>query len=172
MKIKILSILLALLFISACSSSKFEFKDVDMESKEGSREEIANSNAEAPVVISVDKIYSWIDLLPGPDQTPRIQVSGSISIPNSDSYDLEDISLKLIKIYQNGTPYFLIKPVIRTNKREESEYSKEFIFSTITGLKLVPGFNSNRNIDIEFLFDNDGEMFTYTVPDQKIEKAN
>lgn len=168
MKTKTTIFIFLFLIFTACSSSKFEYTDVDMEKEETAEE---NTDTESFAVVSVDKIYCWINLMPGPDQVPRFQITGSISIPNSDNYDLDEVTLKLIKIYQNGNPYFLIKPTIRENKREKSGYSKEFIFSTISGLKLVQGFNRDENVNVEFIFDNDGEMFTYKVTDQPIEKA-
>ena len=169
-KLRIAVFIFSLIILTACSSSKFEYKDVVLD--EEKTEEIPVDNSTPNAVVSVDKMYSWIDLLPGPDQVPRFQITGSISIPKSENYDLDDVKLKIIKIYQNGHPYFYIKPTIRDNKREKSEFQKEFLFSTIVGVKLVPGFNKDENIDVEFIFDNDGDLLSYKVPDQTIEQAN
>lgn len=171
MKTKFLIFTFSFLILAACSSSKFEYEDVDM-SQEKVDEDESEINSNSPVVVSVDKIYCWVNLMPGPDQVGRFNITGSISIPRSDNYDFNTVKLKLIKIYQNGLPYFFIKPTTRDNKKEKSDSMKEFLFSTITGLKLVAGFNTEEYFDVEFIFDDDGDIFTYKISDQSLEKAN
>jgi len=171
MKTKFLIFTFSFLIFTSCSSSKFEYEDIDM-SQDKIEKDTDEINADSPVVVSVDKIYCWINLLPGPGQVARFHITGSISIPKSESYDFEDVKLKLIKIYQNNRPYFFIKPTTRDNKKEKSKTMKEFLYSTVTGVKLVPGFDTEQNFDVEFIFDDDGEIFTYKITDQSLEKAN
>ena len=109
--------------------------------------------------------------MPGPNSTPRFEVTGDVEIPQSEEFDLSSIRLKLVRVYQNNRPFFLIKPTILENKQVTMESKKQFIFSTISGLKLVAGFNADENIDIELIFDDDGTSFTYKVYDVSIEKA-
>jgi len=168
MKKKIIALIYLLALITACSASKFEYKDNSTSPSENTGTVSGSGSFD---IVSVDKFYCWINLMPGPEQVPGLNISGSLSMPLSEKYDIEEIKLNLIKIYQNGHPYFILKPLIRDNKRIKSEYNKEFIFSTVAGSKLVPGFNSDESITVEFIFDNDGETITYKIYDQLIEKA-
>ncbi len=124
-------------------------------------------SAEQEMNVDVIKINSWINLMPGTD--PRFNISGEIEIkPKNSDYQLMDLLFTEIKIKQNGKTVYFIKPTVReeTGKKD----LRKLLFSTIKGLSITPDLNPDKHIDVELIFDDDGDELKYVIRNVKVEK--
>ncbi len=118
--------------------------------------------------VEVDSIFAWVNLMLGGPK--KFHITGEVTVLPSGKYEAKSLTLKRIDIFQNNVLHYMIKPTIQ-NPENESKESKTFLFSTIRGLGLNPGFSYDKKIDALFIFDENGETFQYLVKDLKINKA-
>ncbi len=144
----------------ACATSK-----VQKEKKEAPAEKV---RAEQELNIEVLKINTWINFMPGTE--PRFNISGEIKIkPKDNEYKLTDLLFTEIKIKQNGSTVYFVKPTVR--EEGENKNYRKLLFSTIKGLSLTPDLKPDKTVDAELIFDNDGDELSYFVKGIKIEKV-
>ncbi len=147
--IKIISFLILVLTIGSCSSS-------------GELSMIENQ-------IESSNIYSWVNLMPGGD--PKFHITGDLVFKENSDFDINESKLEAVKIYQNDRMIFLIKPNVKIEIKPDYENKFDLIFSSLYGYELVPDFNYNNLIDVELIFKEDGESYSYIVKNNKVDKV-
>ncbi|NOX19142.1 MAG: hypothetical protein GXO87_12785 [Chlorobi bacterium] len=118
--------------------------------------------------VEVDSIYAWVNLMPGGPK--KFNITGKVIVLPSGDYDANKLTLKRIDIFQRDVLHYMIKPTVQNPDKENND-GKVFLFSTIRGVGLNPGFNYDKKIDALFIFEQNGETFRYLVKDLKMEKA-
>ena len=118
------------------------------------------------VNLRVEQIHSWLNAMPG--SGTKFNISGKVSILPSTKYDFETLELKNILVEQNGQQIYLINPTVEVLNKTESE--KQIAFSTIKGLGITPGLNTDKDVAIKLLFFDGSDEFAYEVDNVKIEK--
>lgn len=121
--------------------------------------------------VKFKEVYSWVNLMPGPDAKPRFNITGEIEILPSVKYDLKYMDLSLINIYQNDEMVYSIKPEVRIDKSRSTDKLKLIIFSTIKGLLLDAKLDMDATVDAKFIFDQDNDRYSYFIEGIKINKA-
>lgn len=154
---------LTLVFFAACTSENESTKRVEKTDTE--------SDGSQELIIEFDKVYSWVNLMPGPDAKPSFHITGEIKLFESGAYNLSELQLAQINIYQNNETVFSFKPDVRLKENLSAEKVKLLVFSTITGLFVKNNLNYEKPVDAKFIFKHNSELFSYTVNDIKIEKA-
>ena len=163
MKMKIvLIVLMGVVFLTNCSTTKVV--------KNGSTEksEVTLGKSLNTIDVYVDKIYSWINLMPGTE--PRFNISGEFKVLKSKNYSIKDMELDLVKIYQKGREVYTIKPTSRTIVNNKKGKMK-VMFSTIKGLMLTPELNSKEKVDVKLIFRQDTDLYQYLIKNVPIEKV-
>ncbi len=120
------------------------------------------------VDLEIEKIISWVNLMPGPNSENKFQVSGKFFLLPSNNYDYNKTNLKYIKVYQNGKQLYFIQPKV-IEKIENNK--KEITYSTIKGLSINQDLNSKKKVEMEFIFNSNGDELKYYVENIKIEEA-
>jgi hypothetical protein len=118
--------------------------------------------------VRIDSIYAWVNLMPGGPK--KFNITGKVTVLPSDKYDAQKLTLKRIDIFQKDVLHYMIKPTVQ-NPESDNKEDKVFLFSTIRGVGLNPGFNYEKKIDALLIFEEDGETFRYLVKDLKMDKA-
>lgn len=157
----ILVIMLIFIFAS-CTSDEVSKKDeadyeVDMFTPE--------------LKVDFKEVYSWINLMPGPDAQARFNITGEFEIFQSTDYDFSRMDLTLIKIFQDKELIYSIKPEIRIDDKRSTTESKFIIFGTIKGMFPDQKLDTERVIDAQFIFEEDDELYSYLIKNVKIDKA-
>lgn len=138
-------IFLIILLILSCTSPQNTIKESveqtteDVINKTEIMESIENANSDIEIV----KINCWIDLMPG--SSGKFHIAGEYS-----SID-DKLTLSKIRVTQNSEEMFLIKPFIQ-QKQVDGEIID--LFSTIKGLSLNPFLKTDKNIDLELIFNS------------------
>ena len=164
-KLYYLIIFISLLFLlENCSQTS------TVQNEQGEETPAANDELYKPDInIFVKKVYSWVDLMPGSES--RFHITGDLVIPESGDYDLNRVELKLIKIYQNGSEIYFINPTVQIDKENEAINVKELLFSTISGLSIDMRLDMEKPVDVEYVFEENGESFLYKQYNVKINKV-
>ncbi|MGD8781488.1 MAG: hypothetical protein PVH88_21295 [Ignavibacteria bacterium] len=152
-----------------CSSKETQKEKTEPEVKE---KEVVEEVYEPTIFIDVDKIYCWVDLMPKVNGRNKFHVTGEITVHESDDYELQNLRLERIKIFQNGKLIYIIKPTIQENELTADKDERNFLFSTIKGLTLYPDFDIEKEINVEFIFRDNSDSYTYKVFEQSIEKVH
>jgi len=118
------------------------------------------------VRLNVNKIYSWINAMPG--VKPRFNVTGELEILENSNYELEYIKIVKVTILQDQKLVYIFTPTI---KEEFQGDKKSIIFSTIRGLLLNAALDQKKSIDISINFDDGSTTFNYIINNVPIEKA-
>lgn len=156
--LKILFFISFLLFIS-CSTS-----DVVKIGKNESKETISKKIND--IDLNIEKTVCWINLMPG--SSAKFHISGKFSLPENENYNLEEIELKFVKVYQENIELYFIQPkVVQTNEK----FYKEIIYSTLQGLALNKNFNKNRNVTLELIFNTGSNELKYYIENIKVEEV-
>lgn len=121
--------------------------------------------------VDFKEVYSWINLMPGPDAQARFNITGEFEIFQTSDYDFSKMNLTLIKIFQNKELIYSIKPEIRIDDKRSTNESKFIIFGTIKGLLPDPKLNTEGVIDAQFIFTEDDELYSHLIKNVKIDKA-
>lgn len=121
--------------------------------------------------VEFKEVYSWINLMPGPDAQARFNITGEIEIFQSSDYDFSRMNLTLIKIFQNKELIYTIKPEIRSDDKRSTTESKFIIFGTVRGMLPDPKLDTERVIDAQFIFEEEDELYSYLIKNVKIDKA-
>ncbi len=150
----------SVLFLWNCSGSKEVKKDAEEKYVEV-KEAIQEMN------VRVDSIYAWVNLMPGGPK--KFNITGKVTVLPSENYNPAELTLKRIDIFQKDVLHYMIKPTVQNP--EDADENKIFLFSTIRGIGLNPGFNYNKKIDALLIFERNGETFRYLIKDLKMEKA-
>ena len=159
--------ILLVLFLSACATGRVAQDEETIEEVEQPEVvEVYTPDLE----VDVEKIYSWADLMPGPDSNDRFHITGKINVPASNEYSLSVLKLKTIHILQNDEQVFAIKPTVR-EENVGSERFKSYLFSTITGLSIGPNLDLDKLIDVELIFTDGMDNYSYRILNQPIEKT-
>ncbi len=169
MKKNLLIVLFISIFIWNCSSKETQKDD----EKIVNEEEVIEDVYEPTIYINVDRIYCWIDLMPkiGGEQK-KFHITGELTLPESDEYELQNLSLERIKVFQKNKLVYSINPTVRENELSKNKDERVFLFSTIRGLTLTPELIIEEAVDVEFIFAGDSENYTYKVFDQSIDKVH
>lgn len=122
--------------------------------------------------INLKQFFVWINMMPGPDFKPRINITGEIEISESSEYIIEQMNLSFINIYQNDIQFYSIEPVVRIGENPSGDNKKLLIFSTKDGMDVKNNFDINTEVDVEFIFVYDGETFSQFEKDVIIQKAH
>jgi len=165
---KIKSIIMLFIFSSLiinCSGEK------EIVKKKIPKTEFHGGNIRASMVnLDISKLYPWLNLMPGAAKQ-TFNITGKITVLPGRSYDFQTLKLKFIKIYQDGAFVYLIKPTIRQTGSGKKGDLKKILFSTIKGVVIIPFYKINKNITVEFIFDNKGKSMSYIIPDIKVGKT-
>ena len=162
MKMKMKIVLMGVVFLTNCSTTKVE--------KEGSKELAPEAIEKSmnSINVHVDKIYSWINLMPGAE--PRFNISGEFKVVKSKNYKIQDMELELVKIYQKNKEVFMIKPTSRSTT-DKKKNKMRIMFSTIKGLMLTPQLNTKGKINVQLIFRQDTDQYQYLIKNVPIEKV-
>jgi len=155
-------LIITLLFIFSCSATK-----VTKNTGDGEEEKYVEKETSTILKLDVNKLYAWLNLMPGSE--PRFNISGDLDISFSKDYNLDNLKLKYVKVYQNNREIFYIQPTTRENKTKDS--IKNILFSTLKGMILTPGFNPDKKVDVNLIFDDDGEELINSIKGIKVEKV-
>jgi len=158
----VLIVLMGLVFLTNCSTTKVVKNGITEKSEE------RLSKSLNTIDVYVDKIYSWINLMPGAE--PRFNISGEFKVLKSKNYSIKDMELDLVKIYQKGREVYTIKPTSRTIVNNKKGKMK-VMFSTIKGLMLTPELNSKEKVDVKLIFRKDTDLYQYLIKNVPIEKV-
>lgn len=162
--LKTISFVIIILFVSyACASSECAKENNDKVNKvEFTLDEIG---------INLKQVFVWINMMPGPDFNPRINITGEIEVTESSEYEIEQITLSTINIYQNDLQFYSIEPIIRFGENPSGDSNKLLIFSTKDGMNVKENFDVNAEVDVEFIFELDGSTFPRYENNLVIQKA-
>mgnify|MGYP005842063375 CR=1 FL=1 len=158
-------IVIAGFVFTACSSDE----ELKKETGKQTDTELTNSSK---LNIKFDKVYSWVNLMPGPKAYPRFHITGEYEISGSPNYSFENVKLSEINIFQNDTLIYNINPELRTNEQLSTDSSKYFIFSSKPGLEESSLLDRSKMVDAEFIFVDDTIKFKYDINDIKVEEAH
>jgi hypothetical protein len=159
LRLNFVVLVILILFVSACASSK-ETPKLEKKKKE------TIETFENEVKLSIDKNISWVNLMPG--SNPKFHISGKISLLKSNSYNFQNAELRLVKVYQSGREIYFIKPKVI---EETEDNIKHITYSTISGLSLNRDFELNKPVDFELIFYEDNEELKYRIKDIKVEEV-
>ena len=149
---------LFIVFINGCSSSLPEVK----KASEGE-----DSIYENDVRINVKQIYSWVNRMPG--SKPRFHISGELKVLEDSKYNINNITIKKIKITQFNNIVYNFTPKLDSKFNEDT---KTIIFSTIRGLLVSAMLDSKKNIDVEILLSDSADEVIIKIPDISIEEVH
>lgn len=153
-------IIIAAFFIS-CSSSE---KTID----ESEIDEDYRIYYEPSINLQVERIYAWVDYMPG--GKPRFHITGDLVIPSTDDYSSTEVELDLIRIHQNGKIVYQIIPTIQ-ELEISADGKRKMMFSTLRGLFLEPWFNPDQSIDVELKFSGESGNYEYFAFNVEVDKA-
>jgi len=153
-----LGILLTIMF--GCSSSK----TLDVNKVE---EKVIEKKVNQ-VDLEIEKIISWVNLMPGVNSGKKFQISGKLFLLPNDNYDFTKTNLKYVKVFQNGKELYYIQPKV-IEKIENNK--KEITYSTIKGLSINQDLNMNKKLEMVFIFNANGDELKYYVENVKVEEA-
>jgi len=160
-KYYLLIIIIAILF--GCSQTSTVQKDISENSPKD------ETTYEPGINLFVKKVYSWVNLMPSME--PRFHITGNVVIPESEDYDFQTITISMLKIYQDGSAIYYINPTVQVNEENQSHNVKELLYSTITGLLIDARLNFDKTIDVEYIFEEEGESFSFIQRNVKINKV-
>ena len=160
--IRIIStIILLSLFLAHCSSSKETQKD-------SGKDEATKTEAYSPTIeLNVDNITSWLGENLAKEK--KFHVSGDVIIPSSKNYDLKNIELRKVNVFQDGDLFYSVFPTVQLKK--ESDLEKEFLFSTIQGLEINPMFNYDDPFTVEIIIGEGGQQYSFRVENNMVQKV-
>ena len=119
--------------------------------------------------LEIEKVISWVNLMPGPNSENKFQVSGKFFILPNDNYDFTKTTLKYIKVFQNGKLLYFIQPKV-LEKIENDK--KEITYSTIKGLSINKDLHRQKKVKMEFIFNSGSDELKYYVEDVNVEEAH
>lgn len=162
--LKTISFVIIILFVSyACASSECAKENNDKVNKvEFTLDEIG---------INLKQVFVWINMMPGPDFKPRINITGEIEITESSEYEIEQITLSTINIYQNDLQFYSIEPIIRFGEKPSGDDKLLIIFSTEEGMNVKDKFDIDTEVDVEFIFTSYHGTFSRFEKNLVIQKA-
>lgn len=118
------------------------------------------------------KINSWVNLMPGSDET--FHVTGIIRIINKENSDLDSLNTK-VNVIQGDSVIFSLKPemdpIVDGSKPLRKGEDKEFTFVLEKVLNLRKELNYDIPLKIEFIFHSGSKERTFRTEDVSIEKA-
>lgn len=159
-KLKIIFIILIMFFVS-CSTEKEVQAEKSINGKDTSPE----------LSINLNKVSSWINLMPGPDAEPTFHISGEIELLKSADYDYKQLVLTNIYVYQNDERVYTIKPEVRINTKLSTDEMNYIIFTSSRGLTVKNNLNTEKPVEAKLIFEDDSNIFSYYIKDVKIDKA-
>lgn len=153
-----------LVFLAACSSEKETSKQVD---------DVSNMEEIVALETSVrlNKVYSWINLMPGPNAQPTFHITGEIELHDSKNYETDKMKLVQIVIYQNDIKIYSIEPGVREDENLSTEGMRLLIFSNPQKILVDERLDSEKSVDAFFVFEYDSDMYSYILKNIKIDKA-
>lgn len=143
-------VVIFILLLSSCSSRKIQ------------------RHGDESLVVYVNEIYSWVNLMPGSES--RFHITGDIEILVSKNYDFNFVNLISLIVYQNNKEIYRISPVIQEDDITERPY-KNIKFSTIRGLLLNRELNIDQRISLGMIFNEGSNEIIYILDNVKINKA-
>lgn len=148
-------------FVVSCSSSEesTDESEIDEEYK---------VYYEPSINLKVEKIYAWVDYMPG--GRPKFHITGDLAIPSTDDYSSNDVELVLIRIHQKQKIVYQIIPTVQEIERT-SDGIRKIMFSTLSGLFLEPWFNPDELIDVELRFSSESGNYEYIAFNVEVDKA-
>ncbi len=149
---------IALVIFVGCSSTLPEIKTIVKDEE---------SIYESGLRINVKQIYAWVNLMPG--AKARFHITGSVELLEDSEYDINNVTIKKIKIIQNNNTIYQFTPKIE----ETTELNKKlFLFSTVRGLLLTSALNREKAIEVELLLSDSSSEIVYLIPDVKISEVH
>ncbi len=166
MKRNVIIFFIVILFLWNCSS-----KEVQKEHEPQIEKEAVEEAYEPTIFIDVNKVYCWVDLMPKIDGENKFHITGEITVHESNDYELNNLTLEKIKIFQKNKLLYSIKPTIKENDLVNNNL-RNLLFSTVKGLSLYPNFNIEEEVNVEFIFEEDANSFTFKVFGLSIDKVH
>ncbi|MCO6474389.1 MAG: hypothetical protein PHW27_11755 [Melioribacteraceae bacterium] len=123
---------------------------------------------EPSINLQVEKIYAWVDYMPG--GKPKFHITGDLAIPSTDDYSSSDVELVLIRIHQQQKIVYQILPTVQEIDMT-SDGVRKIMFSTLSGLFLEPWFNPDDVIDVELRFSGESGNYEYIAFNVEVDKA-
>ncbi len=118
------------------------------------------------VNLNVEKTISWVNLMPG--SKPKFHISGKFNLLKSDDYNIENMKLKYVKVYQSDKEVYFVKPKVRV---EDKGDIKQIMFSTLRGLSINKKLNTKQNVMFEFIFNDTSNDFIYQIKDVELQEV-
>lgn len=159
-------IFISLLILVSCSQTE-SIKKQDSDKDES--EELAEL-IEQDLQIGDRKIYSWVNLMPNSET--RFHLTGEVQVIDNAYIDLSYLKLSQIKVMQNNNLVYLINPVVQVDDSKSSHNSLYLKFSTVRGLLLNAGLNTDKPVTLELIFEQGSDQFAYTFENVSIEEAH
>lgn len=163
-KTKYLLIIAIVLLVACSSEEKLNKEKTDDADKETSYSTELN--------IKFHKIYSWVNLMPGPKAQPRFHITGEYEVFESSNYNYNQVKLGIINILQNDSLIYRIDPDIRINEKLVTDSSTYVIFSNPSALSPHPAMDRKKPIDAQFIFYSELDTLLHTINDITIEEAH
>ena len=117
--------------------------------------------------VSVEKIDSWLNFMPG--GSPTFHIAGQIKIERKGSDTAEIIKLKQVSIFQERKKIYEFVPLFEIINDKESDSG--FRFGTNKGLSINRDLDEEKMISAELQFESAGRSFLHKIENIKIEKA-
>ena len=160
---KVVLIMLVFSMFMACSSEEEAIKKIS--------EEESMEIVDSEVNVKFNKVYCWINLMPGPDAKPKFNVGGELQLYKSDEYDFNKMNLSGVEIYQSEEKIYSLKLSVREDENLSTEDMRFKIFSNLKEVNPVETLDSESPVDAKFIFEYDSKQYLYYVNDIKIDKA-
>lgn len=155
-KVNIGLILLAL--VVGCASSEIGDK-----SDVGITDELFIQQVNANIITT----DAWINRMP--NSGGKFFISGEIKLLPSTKYDFQSLNLSEIKIYDGKNLLFDILPTVQT-KELTGEY-KVILYAMLRGIEPPPGFNVDKELNAELIFEFGSDKLIYYLSKIKVEQV-
>lgn len=154
-----ITVVMMILLLASCSSEK---------ATKDSGYEITSESLYIPDIdLSVKKIYCWANLMPGSPN--RLHLTGDITLKDSFKYDSKFVKLERVNVIQNNSLLYMIKPTVQDG--DETWEGRNILFSTIKGILLDEMIDLNKSVNIELIFSEGSENYSYIIENVKVEQA-
>ncbi|MDZ7767019.1 MAG: hypothetical protein U5K00_21820 [Melioribacteraceae bacterium] len=158
-------LIFAILLLVACSSEEKLNKEKPVETDN-------EASYSTELNIKFHKVYSWVNLMPGPKAKPRFHITGEYELFESPDYKIDEIKLGHINILQNDSLIYNITPEVRINEKLSTDSTKYVIFSNPTELPAHPLLDRKKSVDAEFIFYSVSDTMQHSINDITIEEAH
>jgi hypothetical protein len=149
-----------ILFVAGCSTTEKVTKKEELP-----KEKVVEVKNDLD--LKIEQSSCWVNLMPGSE--PKFHTSGKFILDGNGDYNLQNIELKFIKVFQSGNELYYIIPKVIEN---ESTNSKDVTYSTIRGLSINPDMNVKKPVNLVFIFKDGGNDLKYYLNNIQVEEVH